>query len=300
MEMRGAVAETFRIASADAHALVALEGAEPLAWRACGRDLLWTPDPAVWDRASPILFPIVGRARAGTVRVDGRAHPMGIHGFAAASRFEPVEVASDRIRLRLVDDEATRERYPFAFRLDVSYRVMGDALSAAFEVENTGSDAMPYALGFHPGFAWPFAGGPREGHRIDFAEPEQPEVPVITKDGLFAADRRPVPLEGCMLALDDAVMAREALCFLDANSRALRFVAPDGSAIKLEAEDFPHWALWSRPPARFLCIESWTGHGDPDGFEGDLFEKPSMRVLAPGAVARHAVHMRFVPGPASD
>ena len=63
--------------------------------------------------------------------------------------------------------------------------------------------------------------------------------------------------------------------------------------------DFPgfdHAALWMRPGAPFLCLEAWTGYSDPEGFAGDLFEKPSMRVLAPGAQARHEARYRLQAG----
>ncbi len=59
--------------------------------------------------------------------------------------------------------------------------------------------------------------------------------------------------------------------------------------------DFPgfdHCALWTRPPAPYLCLEAWTGYSDPEGFAGDIFEKPSMRTLAPGETARHEATYR--------
>ena len=58
-------------------------------------------------------------------------------------------------------------------------------------------------------------------------------------------------------------------------------------------ENFPHVVLWSRPGAPYLCIESWTGHGDPEGFAGELADKPSMIALAPGAEGRHAMRYRL-------
>jgi galactose mutarotase-like enzyme len=56
----------------------------------------------------------------------------------------------------------------------------------------------------------------------------------------------------------------------------------------MELENFPHIALWSRPGAPFLCLEAWSGHGDPEGFSGDIFAKPSMQRLNPGESARCA------------
>ena len=37
-----------------------------------------------------------------------------------------------------------------------------------------------------------------------------------------------------------------------------------------------------RPPARYFCIEPWQGHSDPEGFTGEIFDKPGMIHLARG------------------
>jgi hypothetical protein len=102
-------------------------------------------------------------------------------------------------------------------------------------------------------------------------------------------------VEGNRLPLDDALFAHEALCFLDATSRSARFEQADGSALEMTLDDFPHLALWTKPGAPLLSLESWTGYGDPVGFAGDIFEKPGMRVLGPGEMARHGAAYRFHP-----
>jgi galactose mutarotase-like enzyme len=284
---------TIRLAAGGAAAAIALRGAEPVAWAVDGRDLLWRADPAFWARTSPILFPIVGRARNDTIRVDGRSHQIGVHGFAASKDFELAERNAESARLILRDDAATRESFPFAFELEVGYRLELAALLVSFTVRNPGTKPLPYAVGFHPDFRWPFAGSRREGYRVEFENNETSHVPVITKDGLFSRDARPLPLDGRALPLSDELLAAEALCFLDASSRSLRLVAPDGAAISLDVEDFPHFAVWSKRGAPFVSLEAWTGHGDPDGFDGDITQKPSMRFLASGAAAQHAIRLRF-------
>jgi galactose mutarotase-like enzyme len=268
-------------------------GAEPCAWSVAGRDLLWPGDPRSWPQSSPILFPIVGHLRHGRARIRGEMYAMGVHGFARSKAFTVVERAANRVRLTLAHDAETMAAYPFPFALTVDYRLTDTTLSAGFTVTNPSAEPLPYALGFHPGFLWPFAGGAPEQYALVFGEDEAAEVPVITADGLFSSQRRSVPLDGKSLPLSRDLMADEALCFLDARSKSVRFVAPDGSAIDVATDNFPHIALWSRPPASFLCIESWTGYGDPEDFDGDLSDKPSMQFLAPGAHAKHAVHLSF-------
>lgn len=296
MERPGGMAETYTIECGAAMAAISTLGAEPVAWSVAGRDLLWSGDPAFWPRISPVLFPTVGRARGDEIRVGDKSYPMPIHGFAPESAFAAIKRSDDGVRLTLVDSAQTRRRYPFAFRLEVGYRLAADRLSVDFEIDNTGHEPLPFALGFHPGFRWPFADGGRDGYTIEFEAEENPLAPVITGLGLFASERRPVPLAGRRLAVSDDLFSREAICFLEAKSRSLRFVAPDGSAIVMHIENFPHLALWARPGAGFVSMEAWTGYGDPDGFAGDIFHKPSMRALAPGERSRHAVRLEYAAG----
>ncbi len=290
------MAERVELQEGDARATIALRGAELAAWSVGGRALTWRADPSVWDAVCPILFPTVGWSRGGAVRVDGKTYPMQVHGFAAALDFDLVESDGRRAVLRLCDADQTRRHYPFAFALTVTYRLGEASLDAAFAVENRDARRMPYALGIHPGFRWPLSGAAREGHAIVFETAEDPLVPVIAPGGLFSPERRPVPLEERTLALDDALLAQEALCFLDLKSRSLAYGAADGATLSVAWEGFAHAAIWARPPAPFVSIENWTGHGDPVGFEGELADKPSMRLLAPGEIGRHAVRYRFAAG----
>jgi galactose mutarotase-like enzyme len=54
-----------------------------------------------------------------------------------------------------------------------------------------------------------------------------------------------------------------------------------------------------RPGAPFLCLEAWTGYSDPEGFTGELKDKPGMRLLGAGETARHSATYSFIEAPAS-
>jgi galactose mutarotase-like enzyme len=274
-----------------ARATIALKGAEVHTWRVAGRDLLWRGDPAIWADISPILYPVVGWTRDGE-RVGGRNYALGLHGFA---RFETFRVAAsepDFVRLTLSDTEQTRTLYPFAFRLAVEYRLGNEGLAVTLEVVNPAESRAPYACGLHPGFRWPIGGSGREGAVVRFEREERSEVPVMAPGGLISKEMKSVPLNGRDLPLSDALFANDAVCFLNCASRSLAFVDASGASITMQFPDFQHAALWTRPGAPFICLEAWTGYSDPEGFDGDLFDKPSMRVLEPGARARHQA--RFV------
>lgn len=284
--------ETIQIAADGAAATIALQGAEPLSWKVHGRELLWHGDPAHWERRAPILFPVVGASAGRKVRVAHQDYPMPQHGFARDSRFQVVEREERAVRLRLIESDETWTHYPFRFVLEVVAGLDDKGLSLGFEVTNTDTSDMPYALGFHPAFPWPFDGGAREGYAVVFEMSENAEVPEISTEGLLRAERRTVPFEGNRLELDPSLF-KEALAFLNANSRRIRFVAPSGAAITMRVEDFPHLAVWSKPTAPFLSLECWTGHADPEGYAGDLSDRPSMTILPMGHSLRHAVTLGF-------
>lgn len=276
-----------RLVSGDAIAEFDLVGAEPKRWFAGGKERLWTPSPEYWwPDIAPNLFPICGAVRDATIQVDGIAYPMPIHGFAPTMPFELVEQSADRAVFRLEDNADTRKHYPFAFRLDVVYTLSADALREELVVTNRGDVPLPYAVGVHPGFAT----GVLEQNvwTLRFDEQEADRVPTIATGGIFTSETRSVPFEGKKLPLSSEIFAPGAFCFLDAASKGVALVDETGGGVRVLLEDMPHIVLWTKPGAPYVCIEGWTGHGDPAGFEGDLKDKPSMRFLDRGASATHA------------
>jgi galactose mutarotase-like enzyme len=280
------------LASGSARASVAIAGAEARSWRVADRDLLWPGDPAIWADISPILYPVVGWTRDGA-RVAGRQYALGLHGFARFETFAVETVRPDFVRLVLRDNERTRAVYPFAFALAVEYRLSESTLGMALEIANPGGEPAPYSCGLHPGFRWPLGEKGRDGAFVRFGKPERSEVPAIASGGLVSMATKPVPINGRDLALTDSLFAGDAVCFLDCMSRRLAFHDASGASIAMEFPDFQHVALWARPGAPFICLEAWTGYSDPEGFAGDLFDKPSMRALAPGGRARHEASFAY-------
>jgi galactose mutarotase-like enzyme len=267
-------------------------GAELSAWRTEGVDMIWAKNPNIWDQTAPILFPVVGWTRDGKVTVEGKTYPLALHGFAWKKRFEIAERRADYLRLALLDDAETHALYPFAFRFEVEFRLRKGALDNNLIVTNRDARPLPYACGLHPAFRWPLAGSTAE-HAIIFETDEDPNVPIIGPGGLFSKPIRRTPLEGDRLPLEPQMFARDALCFLNIKSRGLAFDNGAGARLKVTLDDFPHVGFWTLPPAPYLCIEPWTGHGDPEDFRGDLYEKPSMRILQPGETARHGASFAF-------
>ena len=247
-----------------------------------GLDLLWDGDPAFWTGRSPLLFPIVGEARANRIRVAGAQYEIGRHGFARTSTFALVSSDTARCTWRLEASEATRRQYPFEFRLDVTYAIEGGALQITAEVANRGDGVMPASFGFHPALRWPLPyGRPRAAHEIVF-EQEEPAPIRRPVDGLLSSACYPTPVRGRRLVLHDSLFEDGAIVFDRLASRRLVY----GDALSVSFPRMPHLGIWTKPGAGFVCIEPWHGFASPESFDGELADKPGIVRIPPGATER--------------
>jgi galactose mutarotase-like enzyme len=244
-----------------------------------GADLLWDGNPAVWNGRSPLLFPIVGEVTGNRLNVAGTAYEIGRHGFARTSTFALVGFDAASCTWRLESSEATRRQYPFEFRLDVTYRIEGATLHMEARVTNTGAAVMPASFGFHPALRWPLPyGTSRAAHEIVF-ERDEPAPIRRPIDGLLSAAQFATPVRDRHLRLHDDLFEDGALVFDTLASRSVLY----GEAIRVDFPPMPHLGIWTKPGAGYVCIEPWQGHASPEGFDGELADKPGVIAIAPGA-----------------
>ena len=230
---------------------------------------------------------MIGAVNAGVIRVDGRTYPMPKHGFARHAAFTVVEQAADRAVLRLTDSAATLAAWPFAFVLEIAFRVADATLSVEARIANPGAAPMPVSFGFHPAFAWPLPyGEPRADHRLGFDQPEPAPLRALTADGLVAAATRPTPVMGGTLPLADALFTQDALIWDTLASQAVTYGASAGPRLRIGFPDTPLLGVWTKPGARYICIEPWHGIADPVGYDGDLRAKPGVFEIAAGGERR--------------
>lgn len=245
-------------------------------------ELMTDADPAYWASRSPLLFPIVGELNGGAFRYDCKSHIMPRHGIARREIFDLLEATTDQATFRLRANAATREHYPFTFTLDATYRIEGASLLMEMTAHNPGEVDLPASFGFHPGFAWPLPyGEARQDYRILFDEPE-PDALCLLDAGLIASEDRPSPVDGRTLALRDDLFEADALIWRKVESRGCLYGARHGPQLRLDWSDMPSLGVWTKPGARFICIEPWDGIADRADFSGDIWQKPGVRAIAPG------------------
>lgn len=272
------------IASGGLRAAINPLGAELSSLRdADGRELMTDADPAFWSGRAPLLFPIVGRLMGDKYRLDGEEYTQPQHGFARRQMFALVAQTANRAVFRLSDNDATRAVYPFAFTLDAAFTLAGATLATDITVANTGDRDMPASFGFHPAFAWPLPfGRARADHRIVFEKREPAELSAIVPGGWIAPETWPSPLDGRELKLDDAMFERDALVWDRLESESVRYDGGEGPGLDIGFAGMPRLGIWTRPGARFVCIEPWHGIADRQGFDGEIWDKPGILRFAPG------------------
>jgi len=247
--------------------------------------LMTDADPAFWTGRAPLLFPIIGELAGGEYRLDGKRYALPRHGFARRQHFQVVEKIRDRLLLRLTDNEATRAVYPFAFALDTDFALEGATLRITVTAANRSNSDMPASFGFHPAFAWPLPyGQPREDHAVTFAQAE-PEPLKQLADNLIGRENRPSPVEGRRLVLRDDLFADDALIWEGVRSDSLVYGADTGPSLRIAWGNTPNLGIWTKPGAHYVCIEPWAGIADRKGFEGEIWDKPGIVRVAPGASA---------------
>lgn len=263
-----------------------------------GHEYMTDADPAFWTGHAPLLFPIVGSLNGDSCRIDGRDYALNRHGFARTRPFALAAHDETSATFRLSDSAESRAAYPFAFTLDMAFRLADWTLHMEASVSNPGDATLPFSFGYHPAFAWPLPGGAaKEAHRIRFDQDEpQPIRRLDGPTGLMLPEAQPTPVQGRSLAPDASQFEADAMIWDDLASRALTYGAAGGSSLTIAFPDMPMLGIWQKPGAHYLCIEPWQGHADPEGFTGDFHEKPGIVLLEPGATRRFRLDVTVTPG----
>lgn len=115
------------------------------------------------DFASYPLVPFSNRIANATLRWRGSTyplprylagHPHAIHGNGWQRAWRVVEQAATHATLELTHDAAGARalEWPFAYRARQTFVLEENALALTLAIENTGSSAFPFGLGWHPYF----------------------------------------------------------------------------------------------------------------------------------------------------
>ncbi|HEY2248752.1 MAG TPA: aldose 1-epimerase family protein, partial [Bradyrhizobium sp.] len=211
-----------------------------------GLELLWQAGPE-WPRHSPLLFPIIGEVRNEQIRVRGKVYKMLRHGVARDHDFAWVERLPQSCKLVQTDTVETRSRFPYGYKLTLTYTVRDADLDVALAIENPGHELLPCSIGGHPALHWPLLPGqPKESYRLTFSH-EEPAPIRRLKDGLLLPDPRPSPIRGRVLDLSERLFDEDAVILDRLASTSLRYAADKGPSLEMSWDGFRQLGIWSKP-----------------------------------------------------
>jgi len=231
-------------------------------------------DAPGWRGKAPLLWPATGISIApdGTKNrylLDGQPCEMPFHGFARLRAWEVVRTGVDGSGafavLSLRDDADSRRSYPFAFVLQVTYRLEADHLRLDYQVtagaDNTGP--MPFSIGNHVTFRAPLTA---EGDAADVAfETTQPVLLLTGEDKAFRGQTLPSPFTN-RHALSE--LPRRSGVSLGGGTGPATLVVHDPSGLRItlsheaSAEPAPpaaRFTLWADTEDGFFSPEPWVG-----------------------------------------
>lgn len=244
------------------------------------RDLLWIPqdenDEKIWNRSSPILFPIVGKLKDDTYKFAGKSYKMPQHGFARDMDFKCTLCEGNEIEFLLESDQETFEMYPFCFELRIKYVLQANKLTTHYSVKNTDRQDIYFSIGAHPAFETAKV----DNYEIHFEKKE---------DGFFQLNNglvnwnNLISLKDSKLIPDKKLFLKDALVFKDVKSNYIELVdLKRHEAIRVSGTNTPFLGIWAKGSVPFVCIEPWYGVSDEINHNQNLESKNGIQKLPLG------------------
>lgn len=250
-----------------------------------GTEYLWNRNKRYWSYSAPVLFPIVGKVKNGTYKVDGKEYNLPQHGLARLKEFEMIEKTDNKIIFELVASEETLKVYPYKFSLKIAYTLVENGVVTEYIVENTDNKMIYFSIGAHPAFMCPMVAGEIiDDYYFEFNEKENCDIIPISEQGYIKRERKQYLFDNNIIPLNFDVFKGDALVFdsLKSNKISLKSVNHD-KVLTMDFTGFPYMGLWTKATgAPFVCIEPWYGHADFEDFDGELKDKAGIEKLEVG------------------
>ncbi|MBE5877185.1 MAG: aldose 1-epimerase family protein [Lachnospiraceae bacterium] len=239
------------------------------------REYMWCGDKQYWGRTSPVLFPFVGSVSEGVYRRQGKAYPMGQHGFARDMEFTLVEQSKDTLWFELKSNEETLAKYPFDFVLSLGYKLEEKAVHVLWKVFNPSTETMYFSIGGHPAFMCPILENTKQTDYYIHFDTDKTLQSDSFEGALMTDDIREYPLTDGYLKIAEDLFDGDALVMEDGQVHEVALCLPDKTPYLTVKFDMPLVGIWSptKKNAPFICIEPWYGRADKKGFVGDLSER---------------------------
>jgi len=214
-----------------------------------GQDVFYLDEETLADTSknirggNPVLFPISSYLENETYTYEGKQYQLKQHGFARNLPAEVIDVSANdqaaSITLEIVQNEESLGRYPFQFKLQLTYTLSEQGLRIQADVTNLDNKEMPFYLGYHPYFYV------ADKSTLQLEVPSQRYENMITNsvvNGQFNLQQQESN------AIYEQLQANS--CYMIDQARGLKV------SVGFD-EVYQYVVLWALEGKPFLCIEPW-------------------------------------------
>lgn len=231
-----------------------------------GVDYMWCADPAYYKRTSPNLFPLVGSLKDGRYSYDNQEYEMSQHGFARDMEWTPEKKSETELSFYLKSTAETLAKYPFAFELELNYKLTRKNLQVTWKVSNPSAKKMYFSCGGHPCFTCPIHGeADKTGYGYHFHVDEDIVFTGLdVASGLMLPQEKVLHLENGKAAFTPEFFDDGALIVANNQTQKVSLFDPSGRDYLTVSFDAPLFGLWSAEGknAPYAAIEPWYGRCD--------------------------------------
>ena len=253
-----------------------------------GKERVWQNENGMWDRHSPVLFPVCGRT---SVIVNGTSYPMPFHGFARELPFTVRAADGQSAVFTLHSSDETRKVYPFDFELTVSYTLKDNAVIVSNEVKNTGTGSMRFALGRHDSFSLDDDPG---CYKLCFPKEERFLSQQYDNTSRRVDDYDDLGGGNVLLVPENILSSSSSVTFQNLNSdRVILKTLDDRPVASIVWGEIKNLLLWHPLDAKMICIEPWSALPDRAGGEPDFLENPRFFALQSGERKEIGFEIRY-------
>ena len=264
------------IKNSELNAIIHHKGAELISLKSDdNREYIWEGNPEFWGKHSPVLFPIVGTLKNNHYLYNDKEYHLLRHGFARDVNFELIKQTENQAVFSLKANDETKKVYPFDFELQLTYTLHKNKIVLTYTVINNDVVPIPFSLGAHPAFALPKS---FENYALQFEESEHLVSHQLEND-LLSNKTIEIQTSNGKLPLTYSLFEKDALIFKQLKSKKISIVENTTPILNLEFKDFPHFGIWTKNNAPFICLEPWLGYSDAITSSGNILEKEAIQMV---------------------
>ncbi len=275
------MSKTVSISNGKLSVVISTKGAEMKSIKCGEKERLWEGNPAVWPGQAPLMFPVCGGLRDDKFVFEGKEYTLEKHGYGRHCEFELESSGADYAVFLLCSNENSHKYFPFDYELRVKYSLSDTRINIEYDVKNTSSTDMYFSIGGHEAYACPEG---IEEYSVIFEEEEVLDSHILNGNLLehktinLGTNTRELPLKYEYFAVDAQV-------FLNLKSRRATLKnRKTGESLSVEFEGFDYFLLWTKPDAKYICLEPWCCCQDFVDSNYDITQKLGIIRLEPGKV----------------